>query len=106
MAAMLSASSRRLQSLQFRAAYRDERAQRINRIAVYKFSQFRKRLVRREIRIDDCPNDYLGPFRPRPSATKHAFSLNGRHGLRIAHDERKRPLPPSDMFDADHRAAE
>src|SRR5271166_6504501 len=62
MAAMLSASSRRLQSLQFGAAYLAEGAQRINRIAVNKLSQFRKRLVWCEIRLDNCSNDCLGTF--------------------------------------------
>jgi hypothetical protein len=52
----LSASSRRLQSLQFGAAHLAEGAQRINRIAVHKFSQFKKRLVRCEVRIDNCSN--------------------------------------------------
>jgi hypothetical protein len=59
MAPMLSASSRRLQSLQFGAAHLAEGAQRINRIAAYKFSQFRKRLVRCEICLDNCLNDCL-----------------------------------------------
>ena len=62
MAAMLSASSRRLQSLQFGAANLAEGAQRINRMAVHQLSQFRKRLVRREICLDNCSNDCLGLF--------------------------------------------
>jgi hypothetical protein len=62
MAAILSASSRRLQGLRFGAAYLAEGAQRINRMAVHQLSQFRKRLVRCETCLDNCSNDCLGPF--------------------------------------------
>ena len=62
MAALLSASSRPFRALQFGAAYLAEGAQRINRIATDKFSQFKKRLVRCAIRIDNCSNDCLGLF--------------------------------------------
>jgi hypothetical protein len=58
----LSASSGRPQSLQFGAAYLADDAQWINRMTVNQISQFRKRLVRCEIRLDNCSNDGLCAF--------------------------------------------
>ena len=88
MAAMLSASSRRLQSLQFGAAYLAEGAQRINRIAVHKFSQFRKRLVRCEWRRAD------GEFRWHHARCEPLRDRQGRiiqwYGLSVDIDERKK----------------
>ena len=56
---------RSLEGLQFGAAYLAEGAQRINRVAVHKLSQFRKRLVPCERRIDNCSNHCLGRDKTR-----------------------------------------
>src|SRR5260370_41950278 len=88
MAAVLSASSRRLQNLQFGAAYLAEGAQRINRMAAHQLSQFRKRLVRCEIRLDNCSNDRLGTFdhvraRQNTHSIYQAVDANQRRNLRL-----------------------
>ena len=88
MAAILSASSRRLQGLRFGAAYLAEGAQRINGIAVHKLSQFRKCLVRCEIRIHNCSNDCLGLFdhvraRQKTHSVYQGVDADQRRNLRL-----------------------
>jgi putative NADH-flavin reductase len=43
-------------------------------------------------------------FAVREDVSLDVLLAHGRRGLRITHDERKRPLSPSGISDADHRA--
>src|SRR6266702_3063581 len=61
-ATMLSACSGSCESLQFGAAFLTESTQRIYRVAADQLSQLRKRLVGREIRIDNHANHRLRLF--------------------------------------------
>jgi hypothetical protein len=89
MAAVLSASSRRLKSLQFGAAYLAEGAQRLYRMAVHKFAQFGKRLVRCEIRLDNYSNNCLGFFDHvgRPPCIEVSESMFWLTSLELSRDQ-------------------